>query len=114
MHQMVLDGFGEIEGNKDPAFAHLQFAQRAHLPDSHLRPPKGQQFENATRLVGFQYTAKMPRAAITVLGDVRVEQSHELTSTKGNQEGDFWPGILQPSLAPGGPSAHFIGTLVKF
>ena len=42
MHQVVLDGFRQVEGDQDPTFTDGQFAQHAHLPDSRMLPPKGQ------------------------------------------------------------------------
>ena len=38
MHQMVLDRFRQVEGDQDPAFTNGQFAQCAHLPNSHVPP----------------------------------------------------------------------------
>ena len=55
MHQVVLHGFGQIEGHQHPALANLQFTQHAQPPDSRV-PPKGQHPKTTTGIVGVQYT----------------------------------------------------------
>ena len=58
MHQVVLDGFRQVEGHQDPALADLQFAQHAQPPNSRGLP-KGQHPKTTTGMVGFQYTTNL-------------------------------------------------------
>ena len=69
VHQVVLDVLRQVEGHQDPAVTNRQIAEHAH-PTNPVLPPKtaGQQ-KNTTGMVVFKYTAKLPSAAIVVLGD---------------------------------------------
>jgi hypothetical protein len=37
VHQVVLDGFRQVEGIQDARLANLQLTQRSHLPNSPIR-----------------------------------------------------------------------------
>ena len=68
MHQVVLDILGQVEGHKDSLFADRQFTQHTHLLNP-VQPPETEGAAgNTTVLVAIQYKAKLPLAAIVVLG----------------------------------------------
>lgn len=69
VHQVVLDVFRQVEGDKDPAITNRQIAEHTHLSNPLVPPEKAGQQKNTTGMVVFKYTAKLPLAAIVVLGD---------------------------------------------
>jgi len=69
VHQVVLDIFRQVEGDQDPTVTDRQITENTHLPDSLSLPEAIRQQKNATRMVGFKYTAKMAWSAIGVYGD---------------------------------------------
>jgi len=90
-------GSGRIQGDREPPGSrvhHLQFAQRAHVPRP-LMPPKGQQFEMRPEWSDFSIR-RTCHGRNRGSRDRCIEHSHELTSRKGNREGDFWLGSPSP------------------
>ena len=58
VHQVVLDGFRQIESYQDRAFSDFELAEDTHLPSDSTGPAKGQEPEITTRKVGLQYRTK--------------------------------------------------------
>ena len=56
MHQVVLNGFGQIESHQNRAFTDFELAENTHLPRDSGGPWKKQYPQTTTGLVGFQYT----------------------------------------------------------
>jgi hypothetical protein len=58
MHQVVLNGFGQVEGYQDRAFTDFELAENTHLPSDSDGPGKEQDPEITTIKVGLQYRTK--------------------------------------------------------
>jgi hypothetical protein len=65
MHQVVLNGFGQVESYQDRAFTDFELAENTHLPTYSCGPAKRQDpeitnrnREITTRKVGLQYRTK--------------------------------------------------------
>jgi hypothetical protein len=56
MHQVVLDGFGQVESYQDRAFTDFELAKNSHLPSGSEGPAEKQNPQITTGLVGLQYT----------------------------------------------------------
>jgi hypothetical protein len=56
MHQVVLNGFGQVEGYQDRTFTDFELAEDTHLPSDSDGPGKEQDPQITTGLVGLQYT----------------------------------------------------------
>jgi hypothetical protein len=69
VHQVVLDVLRQVEGDKDPPCTNRQIAECVHLTNPVMLPETAGQQKNTTGMVVFKYTAKLPSAAIVVLGD---------------------------------------------
>jgi len=62
VHEMVLDGFREIEGDQDCGIADIQFTQNAQSPNSDGLP-EGQDPRTRTGMVVIEYTTSEGMAA---------------------------------------------------